>query len=203
MKFFSFWHILFTVIFLKIAIISDRNTFPANYIKWIKKAGLEPVTINRFSDIDKLKKVSGIIFSGGGDIKHWFYSDKKIGNGNDVYRDILEYFIFKSYSFLPMLGICRGAQILNVFYGGSLKDLNNAHMHNGEKDVFHLIKHKNFTREVNSRHHQAIDKLAKGFKVIAYCGDVIELARNERIILCQYHPERCKDFYVLRLFKDI
>ena len=153
--------------FVKVAIVSSKTVFPVNYIKWIKHTGLEPVVVTRFCHIHKLKNVDGIIFSGGGDIKHWFYSDKKIGNGKDVYRDILEYFIFKSYSFLPMLGICRGAQILNVFYGGSLKDLNNAHMHNGEKDVFHLIKHKNFTREVNSRHHQAIDKLAKGFKAIA------------------------------------
>lgn len=188
---------------MKVAIVSEKTAFPANYIKWVRRAGLEPVIIKRFFDMRKLKSVDGIIFSGGGDIKHWFYSDKKIGNGKDVYRDILEYHIFKEYSFLPMLGICRGAQVINVFGGGTLKDLNNAHMHIDECDVFHPIKQGKFTRIVNSRHHQAIDKLADGFEADAYCNGVIELAHSEHVILCQYHPERCGDFYVLRIFKDI
>ncbi len=196
-------HILLTVMLLKVAIITDRKGYPVNYIKWIKKAGLEPVIIKRFGDMKKLKDADGIIFSGGGDIKHWFYSHKKIGNGKDVYRDLIEYHIFKSYPFLPILGICRGAQILNVFCKGTLKDLTNAYMHIGEGDVFHPIRSSKFTRLVSSRHHQAIDILADGFTAIAHCGEVIELARRNNIILCQYHPERCNDFYILRLFKDI
>lgn len=188
---------------MKIAITCEKNSVPIHYIKWIKQGGMEPVIVDRISRLKKFKNCDGIVFSGGGDIKYWFYSCFKIGFGNNALRDIFEYFAFNLIKDKPILAICRGAQIVNVFMGGTLKDLNNAHVHIGESDVFHPIFCGKTSFLINSRHHQAIDKIASGFKVLGVYGDVIEIAQNESIILCQYHPERLNDRIILQKFKDI
>jgi len=186
---------------LKIAVTCEKNSIPINYIKWIKQAGFEPVIIDRFFRINRLEKCSGIIFTGGGDIKYWFYSSTKTGNGNNALRDVFEFFLFSKAKHMPVLAICRGAQIINIFMGGTLKDLNNAHMHIGENDVFHPLFTCKRSFLVNSKHHQAIDKLAPSFEVVGYYGDCIELAVNHNIILCQFHPERLNDRIILNNFK--
>ena len=187
---------------MKIAITCEKNSIPVNYIKWIKLSGMEPVIVDRFFRLKKLKNCDGIIFSGGGDIKYWFYSLIKTGNGNNALRDVFEYMAFHLTKDKPILALCRGAQIINVFMGGTLKDLNNAYMHIGENDVFHPMYLKNSSYLINSKHRQAIEKLATGFKVSGRFGDCIELAENEKIILCQFHPERLKDPIILNKFKN-
>ena len=191
------------MICLKIGITCLKNTVPLNYIKWVKKAGFEPVIIDRISHLNRLKKCDAILFSGGGDIKHWFYSSKKIGNGNNATRDVFEYFAFLESKHLPILAVCRGAQIINVFMGGTLKDLNNAYMHSGENDVFHPVFIKNHTYLINSQHHQGIDKLSDKLFAIGFYNECIEIAKGENILLCQYHPERINHHIILQTFKGI
>ena len=188
---------------MKIGITCLKNTVPINYIKWVKKAGFEPVIIDRISRINKLKNCDAILFSGGGDLKYWFYSNNKIGNGNDASRDVFEYFAFLSAIHLPTLAICRGAQIVNVFMGGTLKDLNNAYMHSGEYDVFHPVFVKNRTYLINSQHHQCIDKLADNLFAIGIYNECIEIAKGKNILLCQYHPERINHHIILNALKGI
>ena len=93
-----------------------------------------------------------------------------------------------------MLGICRGAQTINVFCGGSVKDIDHSHF-----NVFHF-----FGREkVFSLHRQAIDILAPEFCIKHKIGDVIEEAHSKNKILVQFHPERTKNIRILFLFKHL
>ncbi len=188
---------------MKIGITCLKNTVPLNYIKWVKKAGFEPVIIDRSSRLKRLNDCDGILFSGGGDIKYWFYSCKKLGNGDNALRDVFEYFAFLKAKHKPILAICRGAQIINVFMGGTLKDLNNAYMHSGEYDVFHPIYFKNKAYLINSQHHQGIDKLGDNLFAFGFFDECAELIKGDNILLCQYHPERIDHHIILREFKGI
>ena len=125
----------------------------------------------------------------------------------------------------PVFAICRGMQIVNVLYGGTLyQDIptqyaekivhtkivpeeENFHTVNIEKDSY-LAKVLGKTEEVkvNTSHHQAVKVVAKGFKVTAKASDgIIEAMENEdATILCvQWHPERLQDMEIYqKLMKD-
>lgn len=166
--------------------------------------------------LDKiLAEVDGLILTGGTDIHPSYHGkDSSIAQCGtiDKYRDSLELALVK-HSFerkLPTLGGCRGMQLLNVAKGGSLIiDIptevgSNLHQQQ-EGDAYHMVYcHPWLARilerdsaEVNSNHHQAIDELADGFKVLAYAQDSIiesfyweEKASHPFIIGVQWHPER-------------
>ena len=103
---------------------------------------------------------------------------------------------------LPIFGICRGLQVINVALGGSLKqDIPN---HSVSSDTKRLNGHKitiekgnilydlmGQETEVNSYHHQAIDKLASTLEIIAQSEDeTIEAIKGNQILAVQWHPER-------------
>ena len=101
---------------------------------------------------------------------------------------------------LPILAICRGIQVLNVAFGGTLKlDIPGHRLpEQKEQDIQPLRHDRNADHRfenVNSSHHQAIDRLADGFEVEAWCADdsVIEQVRMRNYpfaLAVQYHPER-------------
>lgn len=130
---------------------------------------------------------------------------------------------------LPLFGICRGFQSLNVFRGGKLiQDLPSqqpSHIdHDPEEDANKPFAHAvrlapatllNQTQievqaQVNSLHHQAVREPGKGLRVIAWAEDgVIEAVQNENlsehyVLGVQWHPERTHevDEFSLQLFKD-
>ncbi len=179
---------------MRVAIICKRNFCPVNYIKWLKLAGIEPIFVFRIADLDKLNTVDGILFSGGGDIKPYFFGKKNIGSDFDVYRDVLELLAFKQNRNKAMLGICRGAQTINVFCGGSVKDIDSSHF-----NVFHFLGKE----KVFSLHRQAIDVLAPEFCIKQKMGNVIEEAIGKNKILVQFHPERTRNGRILFLFKHL
>ena len=189
--------------FVKIGITCLKNTVPINYINWVKKAGFEPVIIDRISRLNRIKNCDALLFSGGGDIKYWFYSNEKLGSGSDALRDTFEFLAYLQGKHLPILAICRGAQIVNVFMGGTLKDLKNAYMHSGECDVFHPLLLRKNSFLINSAHHQGIDRLAPTLLGIGFFNDCIEIATGENVLLCQYHPERIDHHIILQTFKGI
>lgn len=127
------------------------------------------------------------------------------------YNDTLDFALIKAFSDAkkPILGICRGIQSLNVYFGGSLNQNVIGH-HDSLKKVEHIV---NLEKEsflygcyqkskvlVNSYHNLAVKDVAKGFKVTAVSEDgIIEGIEKENIIGVQWHPEMVED---LPFFKN-
>ena len=105
---------------------------------------------------------------------------------------------------LPIIGICRGMQLVNSHLGGVVENVWNEGMHaiddtfGGEnvqrkRSVFHRVNSKknNLHFDVNSRHHQHCSILADCLMPQLWAGDgTIECAVGKRIVLVQWHPER-------------
>lgn len=166
--------------------------------------------------LDKiLAEVDGVILTGGTDIHPSFHGkDTAVAQCGtiDKYRDSLELALVE-HSFelkLPTLGGCRGMQLLNVAKGGSLiidiPTERNSSIHQQENgDAHHMVYCHPWlvkilerdSAEVNSNHHQAIDSLAVGFKIMAMAKDSIieafyweDKAIHPFILGVQWHPER-------------
>ena len=162
-----------------------------------------------------LQEVDGMILTGGKDIhpsNHGKDSAVAQCGPIDAYRDSLELALVK-HSFeqrIPTFGGCRGMQLLNVAKGGSLiidipTEVGST-IHQQEKgDAYHMVYCHPWLAKVlekdssvvNSNHHQAIDELADGFKILAYAKDSIiesfyweDKSVHPFIIGVQWHPER-------------
>lgn len=154
--------------------------------------------------------LDGAIFSGGGDVDGSLggYENSDVLDGVLEARDAFEIRLFEA-AFerdLPMLGICRGHQLLNVALGGSLhRDIAEAgykeeHSLGGKADhamrtAPNLLARKMFgeTAMVWSTHHQAVKDLGRGLKATAWSPEgVVEAVEHEngRILGLQTHPER-------------
>ena len=164
-----------------------------------------------------MDQMDGLLLTGGSDIAPEFLCQEivnptLIDKDVDPVRDGWEFeAISKSLARgLPILGICKGMQILNVALGGTLKLDIPGHKHPDQKDYdiqplrYDTTAHHRFER-VNSSHHQAVDRVADGFEVEAWCAtdDVIEQMRLRNYpfaLAVQYHPERGKIYDAL--FED-
>jgi len=156
-----------------------------------------------------LEQIDGLLLTGGSDIAPEFLRqeivdpsvlDKEV----DVMRDRWEFAAVQEALSrgLPILAICRGLQVLNVALGGTLKLDIPGHKspEMRDRDIQPLrydrrAKHR--FRKVNSSHHQAVDGVADGFEIEAWCAhdDIIEqmqLRDYPFALAVQYHPERGK-----------
>ncbi|WP_100487103.1 gamma-glutamyl-gamma-aminobutyrate hydrolase family protein [Sporolactobacillus pectinivorans] len=158
----------------------------------------------------------GIIFSGGGDVDPRFYDEPPSPyiEPFDITRDRFEILLMKKAveAGKPILCICRGMQVLNVAFGGTLvQDLGTEWKHPIQHDqkiarmkTSHSVQllHGNRLSQllegqdslyVNSLHHQAVKELAPGFRAAALAPDgvveAMEHEANDRIISVQWHPE--------------
>jgi len=151
----------------------------------------------------------GLILCGGSDFDPKYFGEEMDGSVDiDKARDETEFALLKAYveAGKPILGICRGHQLINVFFGGSLyQDLKSAAEHTSyaNHDMIHRVRavegsiaHKLYGEEftVNSSHHQGIKKLGDGLKATMYTvdGTVNEGIEHETlpILGVQWHPER-------------
>lgn len=165
-----------------------------------------------------LDKCSGLLLSGGGDVYPGRFgkeSDTTRCDMLDHERDTLEFALIRKAEDLglPVLGICRGLQILNVAYGGSLiidipQDKASAiHKCADKYKCFHEVAllygsminkvTGTMSGSVNTNHHQGIDQLAGDFIATGWSGDgIIESIEwknpaDKPYLLCvQWHPER-------------
>lgn len=152
---------------------------------------------------------AGLLLAGGGDINPAFYGERRICSYNiDIRRDQDEMELIRLFQVTgrPILGICRGIQILNVALGGTIiQDVENTAMHQYSKetgDQVHKIHtaEDSFLRElygevlpVNSAHHQAVGAVADALTVSAASEEgVIEAVENrmKKLYAVQFHPER-------------
>ena len=115
-------------------------------------------------------------------------------------EDELDYLLIKKFTELhkPILGICRGIQVLNVYFGGTLKQrvLNHEGVNHKVKIYPNSFLHDLYGNHalVCSTHTQAIDKVANDFDVIAVSNDnIIEGIKKDNIIGIQWHPEKLMD----------
>ncbi len=155
-----------------------------------------------------IKRLDGLLLAGGGDIHPSFWDEEPLhGLGKvDIERDGWEIALFNAAKTcgLPILGICRGMQIINVACGGSLwqqKPGINAHV---QTSSYNQVWHKlNITNPdfalmlkaeqalVNSCHHQCIRRLGRNLRVAAKAADgIVEAILGEKNIWAvQWHPE--------------
>jgi putative glutamine amidotransferase len=166
---------------------------------------------------EKIEEIDGILYTGGADIAPERYGkaeERDECEDIEESRDQSEFELFRRAEAraLPQLGICRGAQLLNVVYGGTLiTDIEHAggaqHKKIEGQDRRHSVKLDPGTLlrkivrlgegEINSAHHQAIDRLGAGLIATAYAEDgtieAIERAEMKGgpfLLAVQWHPER-------------
>lgn len=196
-----------------------RHTLSNTYIKAIIRAGGIPVILPSGieNDIDALiEQFDGFVLTGGGDVDpSYFGEDPHAELGNiEPERDAFEVALAKELlkNKKPVLGICRGMQVLTVASGGSVyQDMpaqqeGNLHQHIQKAPMyhpFHLVKVEpkslmgtivgEETIKVNSYHHQAVKEAGKGFEVVGKANDgtieVVESKEHPFIIGVQWHPE--------------
>lgn len=190
-----------------------------DYVKAVIAAGgvplILPVHMDKQALAQQVSLLDGLILSGGYDIDPYFYGEQPSRRLGDIYpeRDQFEMSLLESAEKknIPILGICRGVQMLNVYHGGSLyQDLDEidhpVYKHSQDQtpalrshavtidksSILYSILKTERTR-VNSFHHQCIHQVAEGFAVAAQADDgVIECIENKQYpweIGIQWHPE--------------
>jgi putative glutamine amidotransferase len=196
------------------------------YVRWIR-------SIDRSVDIQKLsheldnaremKKIDGLLLSGGGDIHpRYFGKEHQLGKTNAVneQRDEFEFAVIERAldADIPILCVCRGMQVMNVYLGGSLtvdlvsEGFNDHTSPADDRGTMHrisVVPHSMLhvltgttETEVNTFHHQAVEKLGKGLMFSAISPDnVIEAGEwvmkdtMPFLMLVQWHPERLQETF--------
>jgi putative glutamine amidotransferase len=203
------------------------------YLQSIELAGGIPICIPNATEETVealLSRIDGLLLIGGGDLDPFLFGEEphqKIGavvRKRDDSDLLLMNDAFKKQ--LPILGVCRGQQVMNVAFGGTIiqdipSQIDNAILHKQPSkrgELAHNVevltpKFKEIfgenTFRVNTFHHQSIGKLGKGLVLSAVAKDgVIEGIEHESHPYCvavQWHPEELApsgDIYAQRLFKS-
>jgi putative glutamine amidotransferase len=196
-----------------------------NYLRWITGSG--DVKVIRLgydeNNFEQIKQCHAIVLSGGEDVHPKYYNkpelvkDYKLDDLDEA-RDEFEWKILDHVqkNELPLLGVCRGLQLANVYFGGTLvPDILSSGKPDHTKfpsgqDRYHNVKISDYSflkeiadvesGEVNSAHHQCADIVGKGLMVNALSDDdVIEglelkdCKNKPFFLLVQWHPERMTD----------
>ena len=145
-----------------------------------------------------------LLLPGGGDMHPRFYGQALNGSEDlDEARDARELTLIDNFlcAGKPVIGICRGLQVLNVYFGGTLRQHIEGHSQIDGVDRLHaintapgLLRELYGTRcTVNSAHHQAVWRLGMGLQVFACAEDGTVEAVGHRtlpVFAVQWHPER-------------
>lgn len=165
-------------------------------------------------------RLDGLILTGGGDVHPRFYDERPLSSPGefDERRDQSEIALARwgINAALPLLGICRGIQVMNVALGGSLyqdipTQLPDALDHDQRKQARDMLAHdialdptsrlgglvKERNLRVNSRHHQALKRLAPSLRRAAWSEDelieAVEAPGRPFALGVQWHPEELLD----------
>jgi len=200
-----------------------------DYVNSIIRAGGAPVLLPRIGDAEAVEAAvdaaAGLLLTGGGDICSLEYGEEPhptLGL-QDPIRDSMELLATRHAQErgIPILGICRGLQLLNVAAGGTL-------IQDVKSQVPNVLQHYTYSLEpvfghsieiepgsllhevmrvartnVNSYHHQAVKDVGRGLKVVARAADgvveAIEASDGRPVLAVQFHPEEStRDFPTFR-----
>ncbi|WP_242647928.1 gamma-glutamyl-gamma-aminobutyrate hydrolase family protein [Candidatus Desulforudis audaxviator] len=191
---------------------------PESYFRAVEQAGGVPVLLPPLSPglgVGRMVElVDGILLAGGGDVDPVFFGEEPLPDTGIITpeRDLFEIALVRRvlHAGRPVLGICRGMQVLNIAAGGDIhQDVSRAGArikHYQEAPRWHPT-HRLHVRpgsllarilgegalRVNSLHHQAVRRLAPGFSVSAQAGDgIIEAVEGTGpafVLGVQFHPE--------------
>lgn len=197
-----------------------------DYLEAVIRAGgspvLMPLTDNEKVVRDILQSVDGLLLSGGADVSPSVYKEEKLPccGENAPARDLMEGWCihYAMQRRLPILGICRGMQILNCVLGGSLyQDIATQYKpdlkhpcYDTPRDCVHVVEIAEGTRlrevigldavPINSRHHQAVKKLGRNLRATAYAPDgtieAMEFTDDYPMLSVQWHPESLEDRFL-------
>lgn len=188
-------------------LLSTSRDAPVNYVEAITKCGGEPITAYC---PQYAKEYDALLLTGGVDVHPSLYGEPVNGSVNmDTQRDAAELALTEAFlaDGKPIFGICRGQQLLNVYFGGSL------YQHIGQADahisplakeypaheaeaipgsICHRLYGERFS--INSHHHQAIKELAPSLRATMFAsgGAIIEAIEHESlpVFAVQWHPEK-------------
>jgi len=205
-----------------------------SYIRAVMQAGGLPILIpNILAEedfLDLYSRLNGILFSGGGDVSLEYFNGSdhpRIGEVDES-RDTTEITLMRTAvtDGKPVLGICRGAQVMNIAMGGTLYThihdqltgaLDHDYPGNLRKTLVHPVNVDEISRSaeifgetllhVNSLHHQGLRDIAPGVKATGYAPDglveVVEIPDHPYAVAVQWHPEWLTDQPAMqRLFKS-
>lgn len=209
-----------------------RSYVNDDYVKTVMLAGGIPliIPVNTESDVIKaqIENVDGIILSGGYDVNPLLFGEEphKLLGATLGERDLFESLLIKYALEMgkPILGICRGCQILNVICGGTLYQdcslAENSYIKHSQENTPSQPSHTVMISEdselysifgekvlVNSFHHMSIKRVADEFKVIARAGDdiieAIERISGSFAMGIQWHAEMMagSNENMLKIFK--
>ncbi len=198
-----------------------RHTLSDHYSRAVIAAGGTPVMLpSNIADIDSLlDRLDAVVITGGGDIDPAQYGQETYEKtaGIDAERDAFEIALFHATIArdMPLLGICRGLQVVNVASGGTLhqdigdhfpeavehrqqslkihheEPFQQATLTAGENTLREILPHD--TVEINSFHHQGIDELAPTLRAIATTADglieAVQVPAATFGLAVQWHPE--------------
>ena len=206
----------------------DGEVFHASaamaYVRALERLGALVVMIPPLKqNMELIRRFDGLILTGGTDIEPSLYGQKRTAPLMEPDRSRDEYEISLAQSTfemdIPVLGICRGIQIINVALGGTLwqdiaTQVAKSFSHSGFPEDLDAFKNHpvrlakdsklseafNGSREinVNSAHHQAVQDLGSNLQATAYAPDglieAIESIAHEWVVGVQWHPERQEKF---------
>jgi putative glutamine amidotransferase len=200
----------------------DQNV--RNYTRAVREAGMEPIVISvqsmqirqkyqqeylDYSDF-RVESYDGLLLPGGWDINPARYGQENAGSKeivdalDELQLSMLDRFVKTGR---PVLGICRGCQLINVYFGGTLiQHLPNAYRHfcdEEQKDRVHncIAAEDSWLAELygtvfphNSAHHQAVDRPGEELVIDSYCLEdgTVEALHHQSLPVygVQWHPER-------------
>ena len=203
---------------------AHRVRLNSSYVTALESAGLIPIVIPPLASPEQvraiLERVDGVLLTGGEDVDPALYGqdrNEKCGEPNKA-RDETEIALSLAARELgkPLLAICRGPQVLNVAFGGTLiqdipSEFPGSLDHNADRERASRVHEVSIEPEsltakaigatkvsVNSLHHQSVRDVAPGFKVTATAPDgiveAIEWAGDDWWAMAvQWHPEEMND----------
>ena len=194
-----------------------------NYSAALYGEGLLPMMVANLDPdaaVAMVERADGVVLSGGADLDPALYGRSPVpGLGLvDPARDTFEMALYRAARErgLPVLGICRGVQVVNVAEGGTLhqhlpavEGMIQHEQRNINCPPFHVLRlepgsiaaRAAGTESVmaNSAHHQGIDELAPGLRASAYADDglveALEALEGAWLLAVQWHPEMCYAAY--------